>query len=564
MAYNYEYPYTDPNRYNSDWLLNKVKELAVEWLQTSEEWKNTEKEFNELKAYVMNYFDNLDVQEEVNKKLDEMLADGTLLDLISTYTLRVYNTAAEMIADRQAVLGMTIHTNGYYTVNDGGGATYKVVPNKPSGVSETLQNGLYAELVLDGNIINVRQCGVIGSNTTNADIIQALLDNTGLERYTLYFPSGNYTLSHGVVERHATLNIIGDGSMSVITGNFNESILKFDTNALQFYYMTIKDIAFNSDSVQAASAIEIFGVENSKYFNLSTFRGITITGCYRGIWVNKWAGYESGEICFNFNYFHNIITSNNGALNVNRGIEFSYGTGTGTTISGCDILTVGQGIIFASSAEHPENVGDVVITNCHFAGDGTGITIYGPHAKYCNAFSITNCQLDGGIKIAFSFNSVYNLSVHGCNFNMPYDLANCTNVSWDNYGNSICRFGGRKIFNANTINFGYTQGYVGNDAMKVHVFAKGEDATQAYVYENDYIITSNANVSGVLEVTEIPNRKYATNENKLKVNLVNPSSGGAINYQLEAHDLTENSTIYWNVECTGGKFSKLFAEYGKY
>ena len=27
MAHNYEYPYTDPNRYNSDWLLNKMKEL---------------------------------------------------------------------------------------------------------------------------------------------------------------------------------------------------------------------------------------------------------------------------------------------------------------------------------------------------------------------------------------------------------------------------------------------------------------------------------------------------------------------------------------------------------
>ena len=27
MAYNYEYPYTDSNRYNDDWLLNKMKEL---------------------------------------------------------------------------------------------------------------------------------------------------------------------------------------------------------------------------------------------------------------------------------------------------------------------------------------------------------------------------------------------------------------------------------------------------------------------------------------------------------------------------------------------------------
>ena len=29
MAYNYEYPYTDPNRYNADWLLNTVKNLEV-------------------------------------------------------------------------------------------------------------------------------------------------------------------------------------------------------------------------------------------------------------------------------------------------------------------------------------------------------------------------------------------------------------------------------------------------------------------------------------------------------------------------------------------------------
>ena len=29
MAYNYEYPYTEPNRYNSDWLLNKMKELEA-------------------------------------------------------------------------------------------------------------------------------------------------------------------------------------------------------------------------------------------------------------------------------------------------------------------------------------------------------------------------------------------------------------------------------------------------------------------------------------------------------------------------------------------------------
>lgn len=39
--------------------------------------------FNNLKAYVDNYFDNLDVQEEINNKLDEMAADGTLREILN-------------------------------------------------------------------------------------------------------------------------------------------------------------------------------------------------------------------------------------------------------------------------------------------------------------------------------------------------------------------------------------------------------------------------------------------------------------------------------------------------
>lgn len=37
MAYNHEYPYTDPYRGNADWLLNKVKEFAA----TLESWRET-------------------------------------------------------------------------------------------------------------------------------------------------------------------------------------------------------------------------------------------------------------------------------------------------------------------------------------------------------------------------------------------------------------------------------------------------------------------------------------------------------------------------------------------
>lgn len=46
--------------------------------------------FQELQAYVNNYFDNLDVQEEINNKLDQMVQDGTLASLIFDKYLPIY------------------------------------------------------------------------------------------------------------------------------------------------------------------------------------------------------------------------------------------------------------------------------------------------------------------------------------------------------------------------------------------------------------------------------------------------------------------------------------------
>lgn len=41
--------------------------------------------FNTLKNYVDNYFNNLDVQDEINNKLNEMASDGTLANIIEDY-----------------------------------------------------------------------------------------------------------------------------------------------------------------------------------------------------------------------------------------------------------------------------------------------------------------------------------------------------------------------------------------------------------------------------------------------------------------------------------------------
>ena len=48
--------------------------------------------YNQLQDYVNHYFDNLDVQEEINNKLDEMVQDGSLLDIIQPFLEEYFNT----------------------------------------------------------------------------------------------------------------------------------------------------------------------------------------------------------------------------------------------------------------------------------------------------------------------------------------------------------------------------------------------------------------------------------------------------------------------------------------
>lgn len=57
--------------------------------------------YDSLQTYVNNYFANLDVQEEINNKLDEMVEDGTIRDIFSEDVQDILNVASE--AAQQAI-----------------------------------------------------------------------------------------------------------------------------------------------------------------------------------------------------------------------------------------------------------------------------------------------------------------------------------------------------------------------------------------------------------------------------------------------------------------------------
>ena len=112
----------------------KVNQLVRHFNCLSKETKETIDKyiatFVDLKNFVDNYFDNLDVQEEINNKLDQMAEDGQLADIISQYLNSTavfgYDTLADMKSADNLVNGSYARTLGYYTENDGGDGLYKI------------------------------------------------------------------------------------------------------------------------------------------------------------------------------------------------------------------------------------------------------------------------------------------------------------------------------------------------------------------------------------------------------------------------------------------------------
>lgn len=102
-----------------------------------------------------------------------------------------FNTVAQMKADATLVNGMYAKTGGYYSVNDGGKALYRISNTKPSKHYETLSNGLYAEIIYD-DIVNVKQFGAKGDGSTNDTNAFKMALLTGKP---VFIPNGDYLIT---------------------------------------------------------------------------------------------------------------------------------------------------------------------------------------------------------------------------------------------------------------------------------------------------------------------------------------------------------------------------------
>ena len=155
----------------------------------------------ELQNYIENYFENLDVQEEINNKLDEMAESGELADIIAQYvnvqSVLAYDTTADLMSAENVVNGSICRTLGSEEYSDGLGAYYKIrnitiddVIDGVNIIAITNSETLIAEKIKESTTLEiVAELPLLMKDNTEFEEIQTE-DNINIQS----FPVSNYEL----------------------------------------------------------------------------------------------------------------------------------------------------------------------------------------------------------------------------------------------------------------------------------------------------------------------------------------------------------------------------------
>lgn len=83
-----QFPYSNFHDMNMNEIIKIVRQLADDWVAYQLKWgqlyDDTAQALEDFKTYVQNYFNNLDLQDEVNTKINNMVADGTFNTIVRT------------------------------------------------------------------------------------------------------------------------------------------------------------------------------------------------------------------------------------------------------------------------------------------------------------------------------------------------------------------------------------------------------------------------------------------------------------------------------------------------
>jgi hypothetical protein len=384
------------------WLCKYLKDTVIPAYNSNvEAIQELQSKYIELKEYVDSYFENLDVQEEINNKLDDMAENGTLEEIITAYinlkSILCYDTVADMKEADNLVDGSFAQTLGFHSKNDGGAAIYKIrtITNEDTvnemDILSLNDETLIAELI-NNNVYNVKQYGAYGDNEhDDTDVLDYIFKKLENGHIKIEIPEGTYLISDTLVIKESYNEINGLTSKIVYTGNYS---------AIKFTHASNSNINLGTVVAENGNAIEFYSSstnERSQYVNLTFVELIAGNDCIRaevvGGWENENRIYK-GRLTAGINGIHLINNVPDNSVNGWRiedvgfegvdnclNLEATQGSIQYITIRGCryDESFVKQ-LVTSGRVENCYIYNcDKIFTNvCEFSSDTNWYYIYSP------------------------------------------------------------------------------------------------------------------------------------------------------------------------------------------
>lgn len=377
-------------------LFCKMLEYMKKSLEKINDFQNEINGFEIKLNEFQHYFDNLDVTEEVNAKLDEMADDGTLTELIAEYlqltTTYTYNNVSEMKSSENLVNGCFARTSGYHTYNDGGGAFYKIrTITSEDDIDEmfiiALNNiNLVAELIIYDKI-NVLQLGAYRDREHDiAPYFQAGVNKVCEIGGTLYIPYGLYALNTPIVFPQSEQNMVIDGGLSELYVNLDTNDVyaidcRADLSTNKYMRLQFRDFNLKNVSTETVNGIYFQHTTQRELLNNVLIQDFNIGLRFNMCWNvsfkklmlsrNFWGLYAPANSEFNaVNFEDCIFYSSDGT---DSKLVFNLYDGHSVNFTECD---------FTSKNEFRDCFG-ITFTNCYYE-DASDHRI--------NPFAFYNCE----------------------------------------------------------------------------------------------------------------------------------------------------------------------------
>lgn len=332
------------------------------------------------------WFSKLDVQDEINKKLDKMADDGTLQDIILNYVTvtKVYDTYELMIEDlNESTLesGMRLKTLGYHSLNDGGNAIYYLTNDSTEKVGYVIPfKDNYSLVLVNDGTINPKQIGAYGDGIHD-DLVPI---QNAINYGNVTLSKGNYYVSDMI---KVPSNRIFDGGNNYLIPNTGKYAIGFQDRTQTTKEVYIQNIQINTSKNEGSNGLYM---ESGYFIYIDNINIIQLKG-------NNTVGIKQ------VNGFNNIIRNSrvygSTTYNGQKGIEITTenlpgaeGTPNMTNNKYVDLLI--QNLTYGIKAKYTVTGNTNIFDNIGFSNNDYCYYIEG----YAYPLTISNSRMEAGSK----------------------------------------------------------------------------------------------------------------------------------------------------------------------